>query len=80
MFKIMVIRIIPMPMATVMTKTVLSLPIKGRVVIAWPGRIQTASRISSNPKTLPNRNPKMVEKNPHIPKHKAEKEGVGEPD
>ncbi len=83
-------------------------PYKGRLVMCSMGRSQTALIISSNPKTLPNRKPNMVEKKPqqdiiaarfiffqpveeepskqktdslpHIPKHKAKQEGIGEAD
>ena len=53
---------IPKAMAT--TNTVFSCPIKGRSVIALTGRSHLAGRISSNPNTLPNINPKKVEKSP----------------
>ena len=53
---------IPNAMAT--TNTVLSCPINGRFVIADTGLNQRASIISSNPNTLPNINPKNMEKIP----------------
>ena len=62
--KIMVKTIMPMPKATVITNTVFNRPINGKVVIACPGRIHAASIISSNPKILPKKKPKIVEKNP----------------
>ena len=54
------------PKATATMNTVFSLPTKGRVVIWSMGRSHSGSIISSNPKTLPNINPKMVEKIPAV--------------
>ena len=51
-------------MAMATTNTVFNFPINGRSVIASCGLNHIASIISSNPNTLPNSTPNMVEKNP----------------
>ena len=53
---------IPKPMATI--NTVFSFPINGTFIMAFIGRSHIGFRISSNPKKLPNINPKKVEKTP----------------
>ena len=53
-----------MPNAMATTNTVLSCPINGRFVIASTGLNQCACITSSNPKILPNMNPKNVENSP----------------
>ena len=60
----MVIRIMPIPMAMATTNTVFNMPINGRLVMAFAGLNHRGSIISSNPKMLPNRKPKIVEKKP----------------
>ena len=64
MFKIIVKRMTPMPRAMATTNTVFRRPTNGRSVMASVGFNHSAGITSSNPKTLPKRHPKIVEKNP----------------
>ena len=52
----------PKPMATI--NTVFSFPINGTDIILFIGRSHKAGITSSNPKILPNINPKNVENTP----------------
>ena len=52
--------------ATATINTVFSLPRNGSVVIWSIGRIHNGSMMSSNPKILPNINPKIVENTPAV--------------
>lgn len=57
-------RTIPMPRAIATTNTVFKFPINGSCIIASFGLSQSGSMMSSNPKMLPNRKPKIVEQKP----------------
>ena len=57
---------ISIPRVIVTTKTVLRFPITGSAVIAFAGLNQSGCITSSKPKIEPNRNPNIVEKNPHL--------------
>ena len=64
MLRIIVKRMTAMPRAMATTNTVFKRPTNGRSVMASVGRSHRAGITSSNPNTLPNRNPKIVEKKP----------------
>ena len=63
----MVISMINIPIPTVITKTVFKFPIIGRAVMAFAGRNHIAGKISSKPKKLPNKKPKITENIPQRP-------------
>jgi hypothetical protein len=54
------------PRVIVTTNTVFKFPITGSAVIAFAGLTQSGCIISSNPNIEPNKNPNIVEKNPHL--------------